>query len=171
MLTRFIESRISAEERRLGESLDYLRYILRASGPAFFKYIKIMPMANFRRSLPPDAYHAAALLATSHEGCGDCVQIAVNLARLAGVSAETIQAVLERRPEHLNIVIRDVYLFTLAVLQDNPSQEDYRPRIVERFGDAGLVELGMKISASRVFPQMTRALGFASSCSEHSVQS
>ena len=71
MLTRLIESRISAEERWLGEKLDYLKYMLRTSRPAFFKYIKILPMANYRRVLTVEAYHTAAILASMAECCGN----------------------------------------------------------------------------------------------------
>ena len=166
MLTKLIESRITAEERWLGENLDYLKYILRTSRPAFFKYIKVIPMANFRKTLPPAPYHAAAVLSSMHEGCGTCAQIEINMAKASGVSEETLLAVLKHRPEALDDDVRDAYLFAKAVLDDNPSQENLRLCIVERFGDVGLVELGMKISASRVFPLMTRALGFASSCTE-----
>ena len=166
MLTKLIESKIAAEERWLGENLDYLKYILRTSRPAFFKYIKVIPMANFRKTLPLDAYHAAAILSSVHEGCGNCAQIEVNMAIASGVATETVLAILSQRPEQLDEEIRDAYLFTQAILEDSPELEQLRRRIVQRFGDAGLVELGMKISASRVFPLMTRSLGFASSCSE-----
>ncbi len=166
MLTKLIERRIAAEERSLGENLDYLKYILRTSRPAFFKYIKVIPMANFRRTLPPAPYYVAAVLASMHEGCGTCAQIEINMAKASGVSAETLLAVLSQQPEALDDDVRDSFLFTQAVLDDSPAQEALRLRIVERFGDAGLVELGMKISVSRVFPMMTRVLGFASSCSE-----
>ena len=166
MLTRLIESRIAVEERWLGENLDYLKYILRTSRPAFFKYIRVVPMANFRSTLPAAPYHVAAVLSSMREGCGNCVQIEVNMARASGVEAETLRAVLEQRPEQLVGDIRDSYLFTQAVLDDSAELEALRLRVVERFGDTGLVELCMKIAASRVFPVMTRALGFASSCSE-----
>ena len=164
MLTRLIESRISSEERWLGENLDYLKYILRTSMPAFFKYIRIVPAANFRRDLPPAPYHVAALLSSRHEGCGNCVQIEINMSKADGVSPETLAAVLANRPNDLDDGVRDAYLFTDALLNDGPDQERYRQRIVERFGDRGLVELCLKIAVSRVFPFMTRALGFASSC-------
>ncbi len=105
-----------------------------------------------------------------HEGCGTCAQIEINTAKASGISAETLLAVLNQRPEELDDDVRDSFLFTQAVLDDNPAQEELRLRIVERFGDAGLVELGMKISVSRVFPMMTKVLGFASSCSEIEVR-
>ena len=166
MLTRLIEARISAEERRLGENLDYLKYIVRTSRPAFFKYIRILPMANYRRVLTIEAYHVAGILSSMAEGCGNCAQIEINLARAAGVDDATLQAIVCRRPQDLDDTLLDVYEFTNAVLRDDARQEPLRLRIVERFGDKGLVELGMKICASRFFPMMTRTLGFSSHCSE-----
>ena len=171
MLTELIESRITAQERRLGEDLDYLKYILRTSRPAFFNYVKVVPMANFRQTLPSAPYHAVALLAAIHEGCGNCTQIEINKAKASRVSTETIRAIIKQQPEKLSDEILDCYLFARAILDDAPEQEQLRLRIVERFGDAGLVELCMKIAGSRVFPLMTRALGFASSCTEVQVSS
>ena len=166
MLSKLIEKRIRAEERWLGENLDYLKYILRTSRPAFFKYAKVISMANFRKILPPAPYHAAAILSSMHEGCGTCAQIEINMAKASGVPTSTLIAVIEQRPDDLEIDVRDSYEFTRAILDDSPTQARHRLRIVEQFGDAGLVELSMKIAVSQVFPLMTRALGFASSCAE-----
>ena len=166
MLTRLIESRISAQERWLGEKLDYLKYMVRTSRPAFFKYIRILPMANYRRVLTVEAYHIAAILASMAEGCGNCVQIEINMARAAGVDEAILQAIVAGCPQDLDNTLRDVYEFTNSVLLDDAEQEPLRLRIVEHFGDRGLVELGMKIAVSRLFPMMTRTLGFSSSCSE-----
>jgi len=166
MLTRLIEAKISAEEHWLGEKLDYLKYMLRTSRPAFFKYMGILPMANHRRVLTVEAYHIAAIMTSMAEGCGNCVQIEINTARAAGVAEASLQAIVARRPQDLGDTLQDVYAFTNAVLRDDPQQEPLRLRIVEDFGDRGLVELSMKIAASRLFPMMTRALGFSSRCSE-----
>ena len=166
MLTRLIESRISAEERCLGEKLDYLKYMVRTSRPAFFKYIRILPMANYRRVLTVEAYHIAAIMASMAEGCGNCVQIEINMARAAGVNEATLQAVAAGCTQDLDDTLQDVYEFTNSVLRDDAQQEPLRLRIVERFGDRGLVELSMKIAVSRLFPMMTRTLGFSSRCSE-----
>ena len=166
MLTRLIESRISAEERWLGEKLDYLKYMLRTSRPAFFKYMGVLPMANHRRALSVEAYHIAAILASMAEGCGNCVQIEINMARAAAVDEATLRAAVAQCPEDLDDTLQDVYEFTSAVLSDGAQQEPLRRRIVEHFGDRGLVELSMKIAASRLFPMMTRTLGFSSHCPE-----
>ena len=123
-------------------------------------------MANYRCVLTVEAYHITAILASMAEGCGNCVQIEINMARSAGVGEATLQAIVTGCPQDLDDTLQDVYEFTNSILQDDAQQEPLRLRIVEHFGDRGLVELGMKIAASRLFPMMTRTLGFSSSCSE-----
>lgn len=123
-------------------------------------------MANYRRVLTVEAYHVAAILASMAEGCGNCVQIEINMARAAGVAEATLQAIVTQHAQDLDETLQDVYAFTDAVLRDDPQQEPLRLRIVKHFGDCGLVELSMKIAASRLFPMMTRTLGFSSRCSE-----
>lgn len=162
MLTRWIESKISAEERSLGENLDYLKYILRSSRPAFLRYVQIWPMANFGRVLPVEALHTADLVASRYEGCDNCVRVESSHARRSGVPCDVIAAVLSGNTAEMSRTVRDVYEFTMAILRDEPHQSALRARIVDRYGDAALVELGLRIASSRVFPVMTRTLGFAS---------
>ena len=94
MIRSLILSRLGKEEQKLGASLDYLRHILKVSLSAFFKCAKLMPMANYRRAAPVDAYYVARLAATQHEDCGSCVQIEVNLAKRDGVSVSVLEATL-----------------------------------------------------------------------------
>ena len=61
MIRRLILLKLAAEEKHLGESLDYARHILRVSLRAFLKFIKVMPLAQYRRVLPPGPYHVARL--------------------------------------------------------------------------------------------------------------
>src|SRR5437773_11056238 len=85
VLRWLIDKKLTAAEKNLGGSLDYVRHIARVSLPAFFKFAKIMPLAAYRRALPAAPYHVACLVATRHEDCGTCVQIGVNLAKNDGV--------------------------------------------------------------------------------------
>src|SRR5437762_14135248 len=78
MLRWLINKRLNAQEKKLGVSLDYARHILRVSLRAFFKFIKILPLAEYRRAMPPEPFYAARIVAIRHDDCGECVQIAVN---------------------------------------------------------------------------------------------
>lgn len=165
MIRNLILRQRGKEERTLGESVDYLRHILRTSLPAFFKFALFTPLAQHRHTLPSAPLRIAHIIATQDEDCGSCVQIAVNLARRDGVPAEVIHAVLDGRPEKLTPDLADVYHFTRAVVAASGEEDVYRQRLRDRFGEEGLVELALGIATARVFPITKRALGYATSCS------
>ncbi len=164
MIRYLILKQLDKEERSLGESVDYVRHILRSSLPAFFKFALFTPLAQHRRKLPATPYRVARIVATQDEDCGTCVQIEVNLARKDGVPGDLILAVLNNRPEDLTPELAEVYRFTKAVVEASGEDGELRQRIRERYGEEGLVELALGIAAARVFPVTKRALGYATSC-------
>src|SRR5215203_4510612 len=52
MLTRLVLNRLDAAERRLGESLEYLRHMARASLGDFFKFA-VLPVAGWTNARLP----------------------------------------------------------------------------------------------------------------------
>jgi len=164
MIRNLILKQLAREERSLGESLDYVRHILRTSLPAFFKFALFTPLSQHRRKLPPTPYRVARIVATRDEDCGTCVQIEVNLARRDGVPDDVIHAVLNDRHEDLIPELSEIYRFTKAVVEATGHEEELRQRIRERYGEEGLVELALGMAAARVFPVTKRALGYATSC-------
>ncbi len=164
MIRAVLLKRLDSQERTLGVSLDYLRYIVRTSLSAFGKFVLFTPLARHRRQLPASAYSVARIVATRDEDCGTCVQVEVNLARENGVPAEILRAVLNRQPGDLPPELSDVYNFATAVVQATGEEDGLRERIRKRFGEEALVELALAIAAARVFPITKRALGYATSC-------
>lgn len=169
MLRWIINRRLNAAEKKLGVSVDYLRHIARVSLPAFFKFVKFMPLAEYRKKLPADAFHVARLVAVQQEDCGSCVQIEVNLARQDGVDAGLLQKVLDGKVEALSPELANVYRFAQAVVTQQDDVE-LRERVKQQYGEEGLVELALTIAACRVFPTTKRALGYATSCSRVEVK-
>lgn len=165
MLRAIILNRVNSFERQLGESLDYIRFIVRTSLRAFFAFSKIMKFAAYRRVLPVDAAGVAHIVASRDEDCGTCVQISINVARHEGVPVEHIQAVMDRDVDSLPEALADVYRFTEAVVEHTGAEDELRERIRGRYGDEGLIELAMAIAGARVFPVTKRVLGYAKSCS------
>lgn len=165
MLRWLILKKLDAVEKQLGASIDYLRHIVRTSLRAFFKFAKIMPIAVYRRKLPPGPWHVAHMVAARDEDCGTCVQIAVNQAKKDGLAPQLIQAVLNCRPDDLPQDLADAYRFTEAVVQATYDEEELRERIRRRHGEEALIELALAIASSRFFPITKRALGYATSCS------
>lgn len=164
MLRALISKKLDAEERRLGVPLDYLRHILRVSLRSFFTFAKIMPISEHRKVLPPEPYYVARMVATRDEDCGTCLQIEVNLARKDGVAEEILRAVLDRAPESLPAGLDDIYRFAEGVVGASGEEDGLRPKIVERWGERGLVELALAIAVARFFPITKRTLGHAKSC-------
>lgn len=170
MLRWLILRKLDAVERELGASVDYLRHMVSVSLRAFFKFAKIMPMATYRRVLPVEPYFVAVIVAARDEDCGTCVQIGVNHARRSGVPPAYILSVLDRQPEQLPDDLSLVYRFAEAVVTASGEDERLRPALVERYGDEGLIELGLAMAAARVFPIVKRTMGYAQSCARVEVQ-
>jgi len=170
MIRALILKKLDSVEKHIGGSLDYLRHVVRVSLRAFFKFAKIMPLAEYRRQLPAGPYHVARIVATRDEDCGTCVQIEVNAAKRSGVPVEVLAAVLERRPGDLPDELADIYRFAESVVEATGQESEFRERIRHRYGEEALVELALAIAACRVFPITKRALGYATSCSEVEIE-
>ncbi len=148
---------IGREERRLGQSLDYVRFIVRASLRAFRAFSRIFGIAAYRRRLPPDPLNIARIVAVRREDCGTCLQVAINIARREGLPAEAIRAAVAGAahglPDDLALVLRFA-----------DGEEALRDDLRRRFGDEGLVEIALAIASARFFPSVKRTLGYATSC-------
>src|SRR5688572_26441911 len=67
MLRWIVLRRIAAAESAFGESLDYLRFMLRASLGAFLKFAQLVGVATYRRALPAPAFHVVRMTTAKHE--------------------------------------------------------------------------------------------------------
>jgi len=164
MLRWLIHRKLNAEERKLGESVDYLRHLVDVSPTAFLRFAAIVPFANSRKVLPKDAWFVAQIVAAQDADCGTCVQIAVNLARHSGVDPALLRAILDGDLDVVPSEMADVYRFTRAVIAEGDEEVGLRETLRSRYGERGLIELSYAIAASRIFPTVKRALGYAKSC-------
>ncbi len=146
--------------------MDYVRHIVRTSLRSFFKFTKILGVAEYRRVLPPEPYHVARIVATRDADCGTCLQSEVNEAKRAGLDHNMLKAVVDGNVDSLNEELADAYRFAEAVVTANGKDQELRERIRQRYGDEGLVELSMAMAVCRFFPVMKRGLGYATSCRE-----
>ena len=62
MLRTLILRRLAQEEKVLGESLDYVRHILRVSFRAFLAFTKILSISKYRKVLPVDAARSCLIV-------------------------------------------------------------------------------------------------------------
>ncbi len=165
MLRWFLRNRLDAEEKKLGESMDYLRHVVDVSPAAMLRFASITPFANSRKVLPKDAWFVAQLVGAQAEDCGPCLQICVNLARQAGVDPALLQAVLDGDIDQMSPEMVDVYKFTKAMVTPSGDDDALRETMRTRYGERGLIELSYVIAASSIPPTVKRVLGYARSCS------
>jgi hypothetical protein len=158
---------IDTAEVSFGESLDYLRLMLRASVGAFFQFAKLTGVSRYRRALPLGPFHVVRIVAALHEDCGPCVQTTVNIARKEGIAPTVLRSIVDRRPEALPEELADVFHFVDKVLRRTGDEEGLREKIRVRYGrhgDAALSEIALVLSSARAFPVTKRVLGYATSC-------
>jgi hypothetical protein len=164
MFRWLIHRKLDAEEKKFGESVDYLRHIVDVSPGAFLRFCSILPLANSRKVLPKNAWYAAQIVALQHEDCGTCLQIGLNLARQDGVDAGLLRAILDGNGDELPEEIADVLRFTRSVLTASDDDDALRETLRQRYGERGLIELAYAIASSRIPPIVKRCLGYAKSC-------
>ena len=165
MFRRILNAVIDSQERKLGQSLDYLRYMLRHSWGGFRQFTKIFSMSAYRKTLPIDACSVARIVSTMCEDCGACVQIGIDMAIRDGVPTPLIQAIIDDDFERLSPELCDVARFSQCVARAQEPGDELRERIRHAYGDSGLVEISLAIATSRFYPTMKRALGYAKTCS------
>jgi len=168
MLRWFFRRKLDSEEKRLGESMDYLRHVVEVSPMAFLRFASIMPFANSRSQLPADAWYVAQLTALKYEDCGPCLQITVNLAQQNGVDPLVIRAVIDDDCSCLKDDLRVVFDFTQSVM-NHADDDELRENLRSRYGERGLIEMSYAIAAGRIPPTVKRVLGYAKSCKAVSI--
>lgn len=165
MIRKLFHQMINRVERKLGVPVDESRYMLDKSLGSFAAFATVQLWADRHKALPAAAYYVAKISAYRQEDCGSCLQIAVNLARKAGVDAEIIRHAVRGRREALAPELREIYEF--AEQQANRMDNDEaRERIRARYGDEALIELALAVASARMFPSFKRTLGYAKSCSQ-----
>ena len=151
MLRWLINKRLDAAEKNVGVSFEYARHVLRVSLRAFLKFTKVLPLAEYRRAIPPEPFYAARVVAMRHDDCGECVQITVNQASALAPGGA--------RP------CGPWSSWSLPAVVSASGEEDaLRERIRQRYGEEALVELALAIAVGRIFPTTKRALGYSRSC-------
>ncbi|PPE73481.1 hypothetical protein C3942_11770 [Solimonas fluminis] len=164
MIKPLINSQISKFERAYDYDMSYARELLAADLKAVLLFNKVMPLAKYHRDIPVDAWFTAKIVGGLHEDCGPCTQLVVRMAEQAGVPAETLRAVVGRRPEQLPPDARLAYRFAEASLARSPEADPLREQVLQRWGRRALVSIAFALVAARIFPTLKYALGYGKTC-------
>ncbi|HEY9746495.1 MAG TPA: hypothetical protein V6C99_09800 [Oculatellaceae cyanobacterium] len=151
-------------EQRYGYDAEYVRIMLESDPAAFVLYKHLTDMSGYIVDIPLEARFASGLATLLHEDCGPCAQLCVKMAQEAGVSSETIRAVLAGKPELMTENARLAYRFTQATLAHDPNADDLRQEILERWGMRALLSLCFGMIAARSYPLLRYGMGYGQSC-------
>jgi alkylhydroperoxidase family enzyme len=137
MLKAIIKNRLDAYERNYGYDVSYVREVLDADLSAFLRFAQLTGISSYARDLPLEAQFAAKIIGTLAEDCGPCTQLMVTTAERAGVSADTLRALIRGDDGALGPDARLAVQFARAVLRRDPEADVFRDRARERWAGAG----------------------------------
>ena len=144
----------------------YMRLVLAASPATLLKFSVAAQLVD-RRAAPVEALAAAGLAGTLAEDCGPCTQISVDMSTAGGARPEALRAILAGDEPAMGPDAALAWRFARASLaRDMAAADPLRDEIVRRWGDKGLVAVGMAITTARMYPTLKYALGYGRTCSK-----
>lgn len=164
MIKNILKARLDKEALKLGEPVDWAKYVLDKSLALFFKYALALPLLGQWKYSSANAISVARLVAVQSEDCGSCVQIEINAAKKRKVAPEVIRNTLEKEYAGLDESCREVALFAEAVLGRTGGELEIGDRLKRRVGEKAFVEISVAIATARFYPTVKRALGFSTEC-------
>ena len=169
MLRALLKGQIDKMERTWGYDASYMRFVLRASPMSFLKFGFVSQMVD-RKAAPPEALAAAGIVGTLAEDCGPCTQISVDMAAAGGVKPHILRAILAGDEAAMGETAALAWRFAKASLaRDMEAADPLRDDIVRRWGEPGLVAIGLALTTARMYPTLKYALGYGRACSRVTV--
>ena len=141
----------------------YMREMLTTSPDGFKVFEGFMPMGRYQKVTPTDVIFVAKVAAMKSEDCGACTQLNIRMAIEAGVSKDVLKCVINNG-EGLCEELKDVYNFSVALATNGLMPEGLSEKLELKYSREVLIELGLAIAATKVYPTIKRALGHAESC-------
>jgi hypothetical protein len=142
----------------------YMDAMLREASSAFFKFAKIMGLAQHREVVPVDAYYTAKLVGALAEDCGPCAQLVVDMAREAGMQPSQIEAVLAGNMAAMTEQTAIAFRFARAIVDRSLDDVDTRDVVRAKWGEKGVIELTLGLQVGRIFPMVKAGMGYALEC-------
>lgn len=169
MLKAFLLAQIAKMERTWGYDASYMRLMARTSPASTFKFAMVSMMVD-AEAAPAEAIAAAKLVGTLAEDCGPCTQIVTDMGLAAGADPEVLKAILAGDETAMGADAGLAWRFCRASLaRDMEAADPLRDQVVARWGQAGLVAIGLALTSGRMYPTLKYALGYGKACSRVTV--
>lgn len=143
---------------------SYMKEMLTENSKAFETFEAFLPMSTFVDKSPKDVIFVARLTSMKNEDCGACLQLNVDMATEAGVDKEIIQEVIFNEGKNLSSELKMIYDFTLCVGNKETVDAQLYEKMNKTYAKEVIVEIGLAIAATKVFPTLKRVLNDIQSC-------
>jgi hypothetical protein len=154
----------AAFERQWNYDASYVHEIIEADPRAAWMFQRATALGKYRKHVPAAALAAAGITAVRHEDCGPCTQLGVSMAERSGVDPQVLRAVLTEDPAMMPPDVALAWRFTRATLDHDPSADQYRREIINRWGPKAVVSLAFAIVTARMYPTVKYAMGHGKAC-------
>jgi hypothetical protein len=166
MLKAILSRWLDGFERSWAYDASYMRLLLRVSPASLIKFA-LGTRAPDVRAAPGVALTAAGIVGTLAEDCGPCTQIAADMASAHGIPPAIIRAIIAGDEAAMGETAALAWRFARASLaRDMEACDPLRDEIVRRWGEKGLVAIGLSLTAARMYPTLKYALGYGKTCSK-----
>ena len=164
MTQRNYTAEITEFGNHYGYDVSYMHEILKSSPDGYQKFSDFIPLASHKDHLDLETHWIVRLTTLQFADCGTCLELGIKMALEDNVSKELIKATLQGgkslTKDQLNL-----YLYTRAIAACEQVSPDLQIIINGQFNSAQLLEIGILIGATKVFPAIKRASGHIVSCS------
>jgi hypothetical protein len=164
MLKWFLRRQIGGFERAWNYDASYLREMIDIDPQSLMAFWKVQGLSRYRKGIPLAPYCAAGIVAVMTEDCGPCTQLGIDMAERQGVDPAILRAVVARDYQAMPFEVALAVRFTEATLRHAPEADDLREEVIRHWGRRGLVSLGFRILAARMYPTLKYALGHGQAC-------
>lgn len=154
---------VRAVERQLEVELPHLWEMERVAPGMLGTLALTLPAVGYRKRAPRDVINLVRIGATLAQDCGDCLQIAVNVARQEGVPVRVVEAAVRGWAKELTHLQARARRYGERVAAGLDAEEDRRA-LAEALGEPVVMELALAVATAQLFPVLRRGLGLSHAC-------
>lgn len=170
MIRALLKSGFQRFASRYNYDTSYMSHIADTSTCAGLRLSMLPFYSQFRGPKIAQDVWAGAMLGSTLDGdCGPCVQLIVDMAIEAGVSADRIMLCLQGNAKSAGDVGLG-FRFSQAAIVNAPELDSLRQEIETRFGVAAVTSASFAASSGRIYPVLKRGLGYGQTCSRVNIE-
>jgi len=155
--------------KHYGYDVAFMLHMLETTPDVMGPFNGLSKMTDRGKAAPRDALMAAKLTGTLHEDCGPCAQLAVDMAREAGMAPDQIEAVLRGDRTAMSGETALGHRFAVAIVHRSDDADEAREAVRSAHGDAAVIELTLAAQVARLYLMIKSGLGYGLSCSRVTV--